>query len=303
MKPRVGRESTRQFMSMFNSGSKNPSRMTSMQGTQCLLNLGVTSRATRASFTKRFALSRGLVSWTGTSFKDEASNRYLATSEVFSRNANGSNGHLFLSPPCRTMSTSSASSPSLSKKEDENNDDVESGNSSTDLAKPVSAEDTSFKSMMKRYGKVFISTYFVVYVSTVLGLFSSLQSGQLDAIYIISLLTGTSSPAEPGGVADPETIKEAASAMKDLVELLESYTLTRPVAPMVEEYPWTANFAIAWIATKFTEPIRFGATVVMTPPIARFFGFKPTPTAVKNGPIDVVSKKDNLASDSDSAKS
>jgi len=107
---------------------------------------------------------------------------------------------------------------------------------------------------------------------------------------MISLLTGSSAPSEPGGVADPETIQEAASAMKDLVELLESYTLTRPVAPMVEEYPWTANFAIAWIATKFTEPIRFGATVVLTPPVARFFGYRPTPSV--KGPIDVAAHKE-----------
>ena len=135
-------------------------------------------------------------------------------------------------------------------------------------------EKSSFQSMMKRYGKIFIGTDFGIYVTTVSCLFLSVQSGHIDAMYMISLLTGTSSPSEPGGVADPATIQEAASAMKDLVALLEGYTITRPVAPLVEQYPSTANFAIAWIATKFTEPIRFGATVVLTPPIARWFGYR-----------------------------
>lgn len=186
------------------------------------------------------------------------------------------------------LSTSSPSS-SVSKKEDKEDDES--------LEKKP--QTFSFQSMLRQYGKVFIATYFTVYVSTIVGLFMSVQSGQIDAMYMISLLTGTSSPSEPGGVADPETIQEAASAMKDLVELLESYTITRPVAPLVEEYPWTANFAIAWIATKFTEPIRFGATVVLTPPIARFLGYRPT--SVRKGPIDVVGADQNNENSSSSS--
>ena len=34
--------------------------------------------------------------------------------------------------------------------------------------------------------------------------------------------------------------------------------------------PKTGNFAIAWILTKFTEPIRFGLTIAVTPSIYRF---------------------------------
>lgn len=170
------------------------------------------------------------------------------------------------SPSSPLYPTFSTSSPP-NKKEDDGKD----GSSATEVAKP----DTSFKSMFRQYGMVFIGTYFSVYVTTVVSLFMAVQSGQVDAMYIISLLTGTSAPAEPGGVADPETIQEAATAMKDLVELMESHMLSRPFAPIVEANPWTANFAIAWIATKFTEPIRLGATVVLTPSVAKFFGYKP----------------------------
>jgi len=161
--------------------------------------------------------------------------------------------------------------PTFSTSSTPNKNEDDGKDSSTEVAKP----DTSFKAMFRQYGMVFIGTYFSVYVTTVVSLFMAVQSGQVDAMYIISLLTGTSAPAEPGGVADPETIQEAATAMKDLVELMESHMLSRPFAPIVEANPWTANFAIAWIATKFTEPIRLGATVVLTPSIAKFFGYKP----------------------------
>ena len=217
----------------------------------------------------------------------------------------------------RMISTSSTSHQSGSKLQDEKKDDFNISttmknviDNSTDKSNSAQVMDVengnrgkiSFQSMLRQYGKVFIATYIAVYVSTVLGLFASLQSGQLDAIYIISLLTGSSSPAEPGGVADPDTIKEATSAMNDLVKLLESYRITRPVAPMVEQYPWTANFAIAWIATKFTEPIRFGVTVLVTPPLSKYFGRRFTPAAVESGPIQVVSKRGDTSSASNSTK-
>ena len=32
------------------------------------------------------------------------------------------------------------------------------------------------------------------------------------------------------------------------------------------------TFAIAWVMTKFTEPLRLAATVLTVPSIARFFG-------------------------------
>ncbi len=219
---------------------------------------------------------RGQISWMGT-----LSDKNAGAFTVSNKNLHGTSRiYMELSPLLqqRMLSTSSVpNDPSSSKKEQE--DSLEK--------KP---EPTSFREMMKRYGKIFIGTYFTVYVTTIVSLFMAVQSGQLDAVYVISLLTGTSSPSEPGGVADPETIKDAASAIKDLVELLEKYTLTRPVAPLVEEYPWTANFAIAWVATKFTEPIRFGATVAMTPAIAKFLGYRETPSA--KGPIDVVAPKE-----------
>lgn len=306
--------STKQILSYYIGGSWKCGNASYLKASRDFLHLK-SFHATGGPATRGISSSRGrIISWVGT-LSEKASNQTTNTNYSL-RSFDSFSGRSQYSSFYRMLSTSSSSNPSISKKRYQNEDDADSSNdmssnckkgkdnsdtvqvTNTDENKP---QNYSFQSMFRQYGKVFITTYMAVYVSTVLGLFMSVQSGQLDAMYIISLLTGTSSPAEPGGVADPDTIKEAASAMRDMVELLESYTLTRPVAPMVEEYPWTANFAIAWIATKFTEPIRFGVTVVVTPPIAKFFGYSSTPTVVPNGPKDALLKKNDRSSASNSA--
>lgn len=258
--------------------------------------------ATGGFHTNGILVSRGRISIIGSN-NGKARNGTECTKDSL-RRVDFFHGHSLLSSLNRMISTSTSSNHIESKMQNENEDTNSSkiGSNSCKNSKgsheriPVQNDErkphkNSFQSMFRQYGKVFITTYMGVYVSTLLGLFMSVQSGHLDAMQLISLLSGTSAPTEPGGVADPGTIKEATMAMKDLVELLESYTLTRPVAPMVEEYPWTANFAIAWIATKFTEPIRFGVTVMVTPPIAKLFGYRSIPTVVRNGSIDEVSGK------------
>lgn len=329
------RESTKYILSSFKSESRIYSRTTRNLYIQQPICRQLHSLNTTRSLTS-LASSRGRVSWIGT-LNDYAANRNTNIKE----NAYHPPCYPRLSSSYRMSSTSSSSNLSVLKKQGQNEDGQDlnvvketgraltaeyltrkddnrtsssenngdknkNSDTDTDTVTSITDEGTpqknSFRSMLRRYGKVFISTYMAVYVTTVLGLFTVVQSGQLDAMYIMSLLTGSSSPADPGGVTDPDTIKEAATAMKEMVEFLESYTLTKPFAPMVEQYPWTGNFAIAWIATKFTEPIRFGVTVVVTPSIAKFVGYKPVPTAVQNGPIDVLSEQKNPSSSSNSEK-
>jgi hypothetical protein len=162
-------------------------------------------------------------------------------------------------------------------KKDNNNYHIVRVKSQTKLTERKPNKQT-FRSMLRQYGPVFIGTYGVVYVSTVCGLFMGIQSGILDAASIMAYLSGTaSSTADAGGVdVDPDTIQSAASTMTYMVEFLEYYSWTKPLAPIVQENPWTANFGIAWIMTKFTEPIRFGMTVAVTPSIAKKLGYGPT---------------------------
>jgi hypothetical protein len=283
------RQSAKQVLSYYIGGSCKYGKASYVKTPPSLLQLK-SFHGTGGSLTNGLSSSRRRISWVGT-LSDKTSNRTTNTKDSL-RSLGPFNGHSQLSPFYRMLSTSSSSNTSASKKQDENQVDINNSSTGNNAFKntkdksdtvQVTNDDegepqkNSFQAMFRRYGKVFVGAYLAVYVSTVLGLFMSVQSGQLDAMYIMSLLTGTSAPADPGGVADPDTIKEAADAMNDIVELLESYTLTRPVAPMVEQYPWTANLAIAWIATKFTEPIRFGVTVVVTPTIAKMFGYRSVP--------------------------
>ena len=117
----------------------------------------------------------------------------------------------------------------------------------------------SFSNMVQQYGPVFIGTYFSVYFTTLGSLFLGVESGVLDPAYIMSLV------AEEG-----ETTKSTVSIVS---EFLEHYSWTAPYASKVQENPQMANLAVAWIATKFTEPLRLAFTGAITPRLARKFGY------------------------------
>ncbi|OEU16235.1 hypothetical protein FRACYDRAFT_238823 [Fragilariopsis cylindrus CCMP1102] len=181
--------------------------------------------------------------------------------------------------------------PDIDDEKDNNNNHIVTVKSSQTKLTERKPNKQSFRSMLRQYGPIFIGTYGVVYVSTVFGLFMGIQSGILDATSIMDYLSGTaSSTADAGGGAggggvdvDPDnTIQSAASTMTYMVEFLEYYSWTKPLAPIVQENPWTANFGIAWIMTKFTEPIRLGLAVAVTPSIAKKIGYGRT--AQKNSP-------------------
>lgn len=117
---------------------------------------------------------------------------------------------------------------------------------------------TSFKDMVSRYGPVFVGTYFGVYVTTLGSLWALVESGLVDPAYVISW------------IAEAEDKKTTAEFIADF---LGHYTLTTRFVPIVESNPSMANLAVAWIAVKFTEPIRFGLTVAIVPRLARKLGF------------------------------
>lgn len=48
--------------------------------------------------------------------------------------------------------------------------------------------------------------------------------------------------------------------------------------------------AIAWVMTKFTEPLRLGFTLLTVPTIAKFFGKIPTEEEVVPTPTNVQNK-------------
>ena len=117
--------------------------------------------------------------------------------------------------------------------------------------------------MFRKYGPVFVGTYLGVYVTTLSSLFVGVQSGILDPATLLGLIVDSTDP----------TTGAAKSTVTMTVELLEHYSWTKPYAPMVEKNPYIANFAVAWISTKFTEPPRLAVTAAVVPRLARYFGF------------------------------
>jgi hypothetical protein len=123
----------------------------------------------------------------------------------------------------------------------------------------------TFGSMLQRYGPVFVGTYFTVYVSTLVTLFGGVESGVLDPVVLFQWL-GQSGAGDGGG-------EEVVSTVHLVVDWMEQHSWTSPYAPYVEKNPSMANLAVAWIAVKFTEPIRFGLTLGVTPRVARYLGY------------------------------
>lgn len=157
-----------------------------------------------------------------------------------------------------TNTNTSAGAPLSGRKEEEDNDD---DNEKKDQLEPVKP---TFRSMVRKYGPIFVGTYLTVYVSTWASLFAGIESGLLDPAYILSFFTSSTHGA------DGETVLTTADL---ILEVLNKYSWTQPAVPFVEKYPSVANLAVAWIATKPTEPIRFGVTVMVLPRVARALGY------------------------------
>jgi len=108
-----------------------------------------------------------------------------------------------------------------------------------------------FKQMWKKYGYLFVGTYASVYVTTLGALFISLDQDILQA-------------ATFGLDAETSVIK--------FCDMVETLTGSKDFPGYIRENPRVGTFAIAWIMTKFTEPLRLGVTVVALPQIAKKLG-------------------------------
>ncbi len=118
----------------------------------------------------------------------------------------------------------------------------------------------SLRGMVQKYGTVFLGTYFTVYFSTLGLLFTGIESGALDPAYVMSWVSEDA---------------DAKTTVQVVTEFMGHYSLTRPYVPVIESNPEVANLGVAWIAVKFTEPIRFGITVAIVPRLARYLGYAP----------------------------
>ena len=114
--------------------------------------------------------------------------------------------------------------------------------------------------MLKKYGPVFIGTYFGVYFTTLGAFYAGVDSGILDPMTVMSYVSS----------ADGD---ESKTTVHMVSEFLEHYSFTKEYAPIVEENPHFANLAVAWIAVKFTEPVRLALALAVVPRLANYLGF------------------------------
>lgn len=114
--------------------------------------------------------------------------------------------------------------------------------------------------MLQKYGPVFIGTYFTVYFSTLGAFYAGVDSGLLDPMTVMSYVSS----------ADGD---ESKTTVHMVSEFLEHYSFTKEYAPIVEENPHFANLAVAWIAVKFTEPVRLALALAVVPRLANYLGF------------------------------
>jgi hypothetical protein len=112
-------------------------------------------------------------------------------------------------------------------------------------AKPSSEDDDPAKPklgkvrmFLKKYGAVGVVTYFGLYGATLASFYGAYSSGLLYAGDVVGLIE-----------------------YLHLGELFDESLLT----------PKVGNFALAWVSTKFTEPLRFAITIGITPSISRWW--------------------------------
>jgi Protein of unknown function (DUF1279) len=123
----------------------------------------------------------------------------------------------------------------------------------------------TFGGMLRQYGPVFLGTYMSVYFATLGGLFLGVESGVLDPAGLFHML------GHAGDDASGETI----NTVKLVIDFMEQYEFTSKYVHVIEKRPEVANLAVAWIAVKFTEPLRLAVSLAITPRIARYFGIQP----------------------------
>lgn len=124
------------------------------------------------------------------------------------------------------------------------------------LAGAVTLKD-KMKYMWKNYGYVAIGSYLSLYVITLGSIFLCLDFDVFRASTV--------------GFSPEEAILK-------VCDIFETVTGSKALPGFIRERPTVGTFAVAWVMTKFTEPLRLGVTLAAVPKIAKFFGKGPKTT-------------------------
>ena len=119
-----------------------------------------------------------------------------------------------------------------------------------DGGKTVEGEDqgregnvSKFKRMFRKYGPLFVGFYGSLYVCTLGTMYLCVDQGVIDSKFVIEIT-------------------------EQYADLLKQYGMDG-IFNHGKVDGKAGSFAIAWIATKFTEPVRFGISVYCVPKLAR----------------------------------
>ena len=110
------------------------------------------------------------------------------------------------------------------------------------------------KALWRKYGMVAIGTYLSVYVTTLFGIYATMKTGLLSNKDKVDKDSWLSS-------FDPDKM------VQKYVRFGESLGLDKYV-DLSHINPRTSVFVMAWITTKFTEPLRLAVTVAIVPKVA-----------------------------------
>jgi len=113
------------------------------------------------------------------------------------------------------------------------------------------------REMWNQYGSVFVGTYASVYLATLSAIFVGIDTGWFDPI--------------SWGLLGQDAVDKTTSIV--VSELLDKYEWTRPYAEIIKDHPHYANFGLAWLSTKPTEPIRIAVAMYATPRVADYLGY------------------------------
>mmetsp|Transcript_3721 Transcript_3721/g.4881 ORF Transcript_3721/g.4881 Transcript_3721/m.4881 type:complete len:351 (+) Transcript_3721:78-1130(+) len=148
----------------------------------------------------------------------------------------------------------------------------------------------SVHDLVKKYGRTFVGTYFTIYIVTLGSLFVGLDTGIIDPATLshIDLPWHSGHGADEQNAADAEEFK---SSVELVAAYMAKYEWTAPYADMVQKNTHTSNLAIAWVATKLTEPIRLPLTLTILPRISKMMGKKSDDTDKEA----MLQRSDNIA--------
>lgn len=156
---------------------------------------------------------------------------------------------------------------------------------------------------LKQYGPVFVGTYASLYLVTLGSIYAGVDSGFIDPVTLFSHISNIAGHVG-STVSEVEEMAESKSTADVVISYLDHYAWTRPAVPFLEKNPHFANLGVAWVATKFTEPIRLVVTMGIVPKLADYFGYVPhtdSPGEEEPDLQDATAPESNDAAETDQA--